>query len=283
MSTENTGFESNIGGDDVQVKKASPLKSLFPVLVIVLALVIAELVFHKIFGDPSNFQGNDPANDPLEGNMLGVVYKGGFVIPIGMTLTIMTLVFSIERLITLIKATGKGSIDVFVKKIRMRLADGDIDGAKDLCDSQKGSVANVLKAGLKKYEEVAAESNMDKDQKKLAIQSELEEATNLELPMLERNLPILATIVAVGVLVGLFGTVLGMIRAFSALSTAGAPDASALATGISEALVNTAVGIFNSMAAIVMYNIFTSQIDSLTYRIDEGGYSIIQTFDMREK
>lgn len=259
------------------------MKSLFPILVIIVAAAIAHAVFYLIFGDEGNFQDNDPTKDPLPGNILGIVYKGGFIIPIGMTLTIMVIVFSIERFITLTKASGKGSIDVFVKKIRMALHDGDTSGAIDLCDRQAGSVANVLKSGLEKYSSVVGNQEMDKDQKKLAIQSELEEATNLELPMLERNLPILATIVAVGVLVGLFGTVLGMIRAFSALSTAGAPDASALATGISEALVNTAFGIFNSLVAIVMYNFFTSQIDALTYRIDEGGYSIIQTFDMKAK
>lgn len=266
---------------DVEVKKANPLKSLFPILVIVLSFAIAELVFHLVFGNGTNFEGGDHDNHPL--NFQGVVYKGGFVIPIGLTLTIMTVVFSIERFISLAKASGKGSIDVFVQKIRMNLHSGDTAEAMELCDTQKGSVANVLKAGLEKYSDIASSSTMDKDQKKAAIQSELEEATNLELPMLERNLPILATIVGVGVLVGLFGTVLGMIKAFQAMSSAGAPDASALATGISEALVNTAVGIFNSMIAMVMYNFFTSQIDALTYKIDEGGYSIIQTFDIREK
>jgi len=91
-------------------------------------------------------------------------------------------------------------------------------------------------------------------------------------------LTIIATIVSIATLVGLIGTVLGMIRAFAALATAGAPDAVALATGISEALVNTALGITNSTIATVMYNYFTSQIDDMLYRIDEAGYSIVQTF-----
>lgn len=221
--------------------------------------------------------------DPKPGNYFGIIYKGGPIIPVAFTLLIMVIAFSIERFISLARARGKGSIDVFVKKIRMALEKGDIDGAISECDKQRGSVANVVKAGLKKYKEVENEQNMDKDQKKLAIQTELEEATTLELPMLEKNLPIIATIVGIGVLVGLFGTVLGMIRAFAALSTSGAPDTSALATGISEALVNTALGIFNSLIAMIAYNFFTSQIDSLTYNIDEAGYSIIQTFDLRHK
>jgi len=276
MSTENTtDFEG------VEIKKANPLKQWFAAIVTILSLVIALIIFYTIFADGGNFQGGDNNNDPLPGNMFGIIYKGGWVIPIGMSLFLMVIAFSIERFITIGKATGKGSIDVFVKKIRIKLADGEMDGAMEECNLQEGSVANVLRAGLRKYTEVEGETHMDKDQKKMVISQELEEATNLELPMLERNLPIIATIVSIGVLIGLFGTVLGMIKAFSALSAAGAPDSSALATGISEALVNTAMGIANSTAAIIMYNFFTTKIDALTYSIDEAGYSLIQTFDLR--
>jgi biopolymer transport protein ExbB len=69
-----------------------------------------------------------------------------------------------------------------------------------------------------------------------------------------------------------------MIRAFAALSTAGAPDSTQLAMGISEALINTALGIGTSAIAIIMYNFFTARIDAMTYRIDEAGYSLTQTF-----
>jgi biopolymer transport protein ExbB len=176
-------------------------------------------------------------------------------------------------------AKGSSSVDVFVQRVRLALRDGDIDGAIAACDEQRGSVANVVKSGLVKYREVDSNPEADKENSREAIQKELEEATTLELPMLERNLPIIATIASVGVLVGLFGTVMGMIKAFSALATAGAPDATALATGISEALVNTAIGIGTSALAIVFYNFFTVQIDSLTYQIDEAGYSIVQTYE----
>jgi biopolymer transport protein ExbB len=77
---------------------------------------------------------------------------------------------------------------------------------------------------------------------------------------------------------GLLGTVLGMIRSFAAMANAGAPDSVALATGISEALVNTAFGIAAAALAIVSYSYFTTKIDKLTYAIDEAGYSIAQTF-----
>jgi len=103
----------------------------------------------------------------------------------------------------------------------------------------------------------------------------------LELPMLERNLPIIATTASLGTLVGLIGTVLGMIRAFSALGEGGAPNAAELSVGISEALINTALGITTSALSILAYNFFTTKIDGMTYAMDEAGYSIVQTFDVR--
>ena len=133
------------------------------------------------------------------------------------------------------------------------------------------------------YEQMQADKELDKERKILAIQKELEEATTLELPMLSKNLVIISTIASIATLLGLLGTVIGMIRAFAALATAGAPDAVALSTGISEALINTAFGIGTSALAIIMYNFFTSKIDSLTYGIDEASYSIVQNFTANPK
>jgi len=96
--------------------------------------------------------------------------------------------------------------------------------------------------------------------------------------MLSRNLVMFSTLASISVLIGLIGTVLGMIKAFSALAQAGAPDALALATGISEALINTAFGITGSCIAIIMYNYFSTKIDGYTFRIDEAGFSLTQTF-----
>src|SRR5690606_11792178 len=107
---------------------------------------------------------------------------------------------------------------------------------------------------------------------------EIEEATALEMPMLEKNMTVIATLVSLGTLVGLLGTVTGMIKAFAALGTGGAPNSAQLANGISEALVNTATGIATSALAVIMYNVFTSKIDKLTYSIDEAGFSIVQTY-----
>jgi biopolymer transport protein ExbB len=258
-------------------KKGSALIGL-PVVVILVGLIVSVLVYNLVFGDPANFQGNNPENQPIPGNYFGIIYKGGFIVPILMTLLLIVLTFSVERFFALRKAKGKGSVVAFVKEIQNLLSEGNIRQAISTCDQQKGSVANVIAAGLKRYEQVEKETELAKDQKLVAIRKEIEEATSLELPGLEQNLVFLSTISSLATLVGLLGTVLGMIRAFAALANAGAPDSVALAAGISEALINTALGIGSAAIAIISYTYFSTQIDKLTYSIDEAGFSIEQTY-----
>ncbi len=264
-------------------KPASKLSTMFAAIVIPLVLIIGYIVFYFILGNPSNFEGGDPKGHPIPGNLLGMMYKGGWLVPflIGAFLLVWTVFF--ERIFTLRAASGKGSTQDFVRKVQNSLSSNDLNGAISECDTQKGSVANVIRSGLEKYKEVEKEPNMDRDQKVLSIQKEIEETTSLEMPMLERNLVILATLSAVATLLGLMGTVSGMIKAFSAIATSGAPDAVALSTGISEALINTFLGIFTSVFAIIFYNYFTTRIDGMTYAIDEAGNSITQTFAAKHK
>jgi biopolymer transport protein ExbB len=257
---------------------SSAFSTAFAAILIPLALVIGVLIYIFILGDPSHFENGDKSGHPLTGDYLGMMYKGGPMVPILMANMIIVIAVLIERFVTIRVAGGKGSIPVFVRKIKGFLDRNDINGAIAECDRQKGSAANVIREGLKKYQEMSATPGLEKDQKVLAIQKEIEEATSLELPMLEKNLVILATISSIATLLGLLGTVFGMIRAFSAIATAGAPDAVALSTGISEALINTALGIATSALAIIGYNYFTTKIDGMTYGIDEAGFSIAQTF-----
>ena len=256
--------------------------AIFPFIIIPVLYVVAFLIWKFVFGSPDNFVDGDNTKDPLPGNYAGTIYKGGFVVPVIITLLFTVIVFIIERFITLGKARGAGKIDEFVRAIKGFLDRGDINGAIAACDKQKGAVANVVRAGLHKYDEMTKTTGMEKDEKVIAIQKEVEEATTLELPMLEKNLNILATVASIATLMGLFGTVLGMIRSFASLANAGAPDSTALATGISEALINTALGIGTSAISIIAYNFFTSRIDAMTYRIDEAGYSLTQTFAAKE-
>jgi biopolymer transport protein ExbB len=250
----------------------------FAPLAIIAALVVSILVFKFVMGASSNFEGNDPTKHPKEGNLLGLVYKGGFIVPLLLTCLLCTIIFSIERYLTLRAAQGNGSIQDFIKRVQVNLNNNNVDAAMAECDKQKGSVANVVRGGLVKYKEMASATDLDKDQRVAAIQQTLEEGAALEMPMLEKNMPILSTIASVATLIALLGTVIGMIKSFSAMATAGSPDPVALSSGISEALINTALGIGTSAIAIILYNFFTAKIDGMSYRIDEAGFSMGQTF-----
>jgi biopolymer transport protein ExbB len=254
------------------------LQNVFATGAILIAFIIAYYLFTQIMGNPVNFEGGNPKGSPIQGNYLGIIYKGGYIVPILMTCVLVLITFIFERLITLSRAKGKGRLNTFVRKLQGLLAEDKIEEAMDACDKQKGSLANVMKAGLERYRDLQKDKELEKDQKILSIQKAFEEATALELPMLSKNMVIFSTLASISVLIGLIGTVLGMIRAFAALAQAGAPDALALATGISEALVNTAFGITGSTLSIIAFNYFSSTIDSYTFKIDEAGFSLTQTF-----
>lgn len=261
------------------VKKESSSKggSMFSGIVIVLCVFVGWLIWQFIMGNGANFEGGVNTGHPLPGNYLAMVYKGGPIVPVLMGLLLMVVVFSFERYMVITKAAGKGNLDQFMKNVQGNIKSGDIDGAIANCDKQQGSVANAIRAALVKYQEVKKEG-LNSEEAAETIHKEIEEATSLEMPMLEKNLTILSTLVSLGTLAGLLGTVTGMIKAFGALATAGTPDQAMLANGISEALINTATGIATSALAIVAYNFFTSKIDTLTYSIDEAGSTIVNTY-----
>ena len=259
------------------------LKSTFSMAVIPVSLIVAILIYKYFLGNPANFLGNDNHNQPLPGNYFGIIYKGGIIVPILISLLLTVITYSIERFFTISKAAGKKSGVKFVRSIKVLLNDDKIDEAVALCDIQKGSVANVINSALHKYKQLSNDNSLTKEQKLLAIQKEIEEATSLELPALEQNLVVLATISSVATMMGLLGTVLGMITAFAALAQAGAPDSVALANGISEALINTAFGIGTAALATIFYNVFTTRIDKLTHSIDEAGFSIVQSYAANHK
>lgn len=265
----------------VQPKKSSNVISwIAPVGCILLGY----LLWRFVLGSPANFEHPDAAGGfwpKHEGPKFGLakMYEGGIIVPllIGTFLTVLT--FVIERLLTVSRASGRGNMAEFIRKVQYNLANKNVDAALAECDRQKGSVGNVMKAGLRKYKEMIPDTELGTEQKIAAIQKEVEEATALELPMLEKNLVFLSTIASVATLLGLLGTVIGMITSFSALGAEGGGDAARqLSQGISEALYNTALGIGTSAFAIIFYNIFTTKIDSITYGIDESGFTLTQSF-----
>ena len=249
----------------------------FSGLAILFAIAAGYSIYIFFLGNPANFEDGDVAKGhPL--GLLGIIYRGGIaIVPLLIAVNITVILVSIERFITLSAASGRGNATAFVHKMRAMLEQNNLDDAIAACDQQRGSLANVVRAGLVKYQMMAKDSEMDKEQKLEALKKELEEATSLELPMLSKNLPVLSTTASISTLIGLIGTVLGMIRSFAAMSQ-GAPDTAELSTGISEALINTAFGITGSTIAIIAFSFFSTKIDAMTYGIDEASFTIVQDF-----
>jgi len=266
---------SNVSG----IKSAS--------IVVLICFIFALIIFFCGLGLPSNFKvtpdtgfANGFFSLDKEGpqNLAGTMFKGGIIVPVLLTCFLVVVVLAVERWIALSKAKGKGNTTKFVENVKAALRNHDIAKAEDLCRKQQGTVGAVVYATLQKYKEMERDTVLTKEQKLASIQATLEEATALEMPALQQNLPVLATLTTLGTLIGLFGTVLGMIKSFQALSNSGAPDSTELSTGISEALVNTALGIATAALALIGYNFYTNKIDNMTYAIDEIGFATVSTF-----
>lgn len=283
-------MEMNVSNTEEQVV-ARKKSGLNPAVVLPILYVIALGIYLFVFGNPANFKedarltGASVAFADIESkelhpeSFMGIIYMGGPVVHILVLFMITVIVFSFERFFVLNKAQGKGNLDNFVLNVRSLLNQNKIDEAIEECDRQQGTVGNVVKEGLTTYKALAKDTTLSKEQKMVALNKAIEEATTLEMPMLEKNMMILSTLGTVATLVALLGTVIGMIKAFFALgSGGGTPDAAALSIGISEALINTALGIGTSAIAIILYNYFTSKIDGMTYKIDEISMSIQQSF-----
>ena len=244
--------------------------------VIAVCAVIAFCNFFLNFGQASNFEGGDTAGSPL--NIWGTIFKGGIIVPVIHTLLLTVIFMAIERIFALSKCIGNEKLAKFLAKIKTDLKALNFDAALDHCNKQGGSVANVVRATVQAYKEADAAQGIKKEVKIARIQAAHEEAIAVEMPTLTMNLPIIATIVTLGTLTGLLGTVVGMIKSFQALAQGGGGDSVELSAGISEALINTAFGIGTSWLAVVSYNFFTNRIDKIAFALDEIGYSIAQTY-----
>ena len=220
-----------------------------------------------------------------ENPILQSVYHGGPLVVILIMIFCMLIAFVIERYLSLYgNAKGKSSVQVFFKKLITLIHSDDFDGALAACDKQRGTTANVLRAGIERYREVKGNDTLEKEKKIQLTQSAIEEANALEGPLLERNLIALSTIASIATMVGLLGTTVGMIRAFAATGNVegGVIDATALATGISEALINTAGGLLSGILGIFFYNFFVNKVDAFNYTTDEATFEILQILKEKE-
>lgn len=243
-------------------------QSIFITTITIVAFVLGYIIWGPILGSYP------------KGTIAHSVYQGGPLVVTLIAVLFMLLAFVVERFLSLRVAKGTASVQVFFKSLIEMLRSKDYDGALAACDKQRGTTANVLRAGIERFMTVKDNKAMDSEKKIAFVQSAIEEANALEGPLLERNLIAMSTIASIATMIGLLGTTIGMIRAFAATGSAagGVIDATSLATGISEALVNTAGGLISGILGIFFYNFFVNKVDAFNYTTDEAVYEVIQLF-----
>jgi len=204
--------------------------------------------------------------------MWDMIQKGGPMMYLIMLSSILALGVVIERVYTLNKA--RVDADKFMDGIIGVLKRNKIIEAVEMCNNTPGPVAHIIKAGILKH-----------DRSRPEIKEAIEEAAELEIPMLGRHLPILATIAHIAPLLGLLGTVTGMIKAFQVIqmkAVAMAPvNPGDLAGGIWEALLATIAGLSVAIPTYVAYNYLISQVDGFIYDMEKSATDLTNLLSSR--
>ena len=170
---------------------------------------------------------------------------------------------------------------LFAPAVAGALKDGKIDEAISIAEQNKRShLAKVVTAGLQEFQahQVSPEISGETIE---ASKRALERASAIVHAELKRGVSSLATVGSTAPFVGLFGTVLGIINAFKGISAQKSTGLAAVAGGISEALVTTAVGLFVAIPAVWVYNYFTGKIESFDVEMDNSSSELIDYFIKR--
>lgn len=184
-------------------------------------------------------------------SLLSILSKGGWLMIPLIIISFIAIVIIIDRYITIKKS--KLNVPAFLVKIRGMLIKEDISSAMSYCIEEKSAAANIIKGGLKKY-------HLGHER----VKESIENAGRQEIAVLEKGLPVVATIAGIAPLIGFLGTVTGMIQAFMRIQDLqGSANPSDLAGGIWEALITTAVGLAIGITALAFYNYLTSSINKL--------------------
>ena len=254
----------------------------FNSFIVFLWLAIADLIWGLFMGAPGNFKDAFGRHEPL--NTLGTIHTGGPLVAALLGMLFIAITFIVERYLFINKAQGNGDLREFVKTVSTNLESGNVKNAIEACAKQQGSLSNILRSSLERYVQLENNSEYDAEKKLSEVQRAIDEATNLETPLLEKNLVILSTVASISTMVGLLGTTLGMIRSFAALgASGGAVSAQALSIGISEALYNTAFGLAAAIVSILSFNFFTTKVDNFVYMIDEAILSVMEILTIKVK
>jgi len=193
-----------------------------------------------------------------------------FIIIVGCSLLSFTVF--IERLIQLRKS--EINTNEFIINMRKTIMEGNIVEAIGICEAMKGTIANIIKAGLIKH-------NRSKEQ----IENAMEISGLIEIAALEKNAKLLSIIAYIAPLIGLLGTVLGFIQAFSEMRMSGLVDISATRIGeaMEYALVTTAAGLAVAIPSIIAYNYLVSRIEGFILEIQTTSSEIIDLLTDREE
>lgn len=198
--------------------------------------------------------------------MFEVIEKGGPLMYLIILCSVIAVAIFIERLIYLYRA--EIDTEKFMRKIREIIHKNNIKQAIEICSSTPGPIAYILKSGMLKY-----------DRTKDDIKQAIEDAGLKEIPKLERNLNILSTISHISPLLGLLGTVAGMIAAFKMIQektgSGIAINPGDLAGGIWEALITTAAGLVVAIPTYVAYNYLVNRVNNMVLEMEESSTELV--------
>jgi biopolymer transport protein ExbB len=194
--------------------------------------------------------------------MIELIIKGGPVMAPLLLCSVVSLSIIVERCLSL-RRHRILRYDI-LQRIEELLRDRKIPEASTLCKRYPSSMTRILLAAI-----------LNHDKSRQEIKEIIEDAGRQEVPVLERYLTILGTIASISVLLGLLGTVTGMIRTFNVIASLGYGHPEALASGISEALVATATGLAIAIPTLVLYNFFTSKVDSLVIEMEKNSLRML--------
>jgi biopolymer transport protein ExbB len=203
--------------------------------------------------------------------MWELIVKGQWFMAPLLLCSVLGIAVIIERYLVLRQQhrEGKSFLAAFDRKIQ----DRDLAGARQLCEERPSVMANMMLAGLDRYEELrkADSPAFMHDQ----VNRSIEEYGVVAVSELEAHLGMLASIGTIAPLLGFAGTVTGMIEAFDAISQANEVNANIVASGISEALITTAAGLLIAIPSIVAFNYFTKQVGELTLAMEGSANSLL--------
>jgi len=183
----------------------------------------------------------------LYSGFMGAMQQGGWDMWVLLALSIILVAIVIERSVFL--ASQRTDVRSLLRAIGQKVAANDMPGAIKVAQSRRGMLPRVLEFGLKRG-----------DKNRADITDALSIALMEHLNALEKNLPIIGTIAVIAPFVGLFGTVLGIIRAFQDIALKGNSSPAVVAAGVSEALITTATGLGIAILAVVLFNYFKAKI-----------------------